>query len=117
MKQSRLRAAIGMRYALLDPILEKLAREGMIRIEGDIITLLYLIVILSFKAMIIWLFTIISLKIHKAQIWALGEAKIEGRMFAKEKKDQGHGRTSLVGYGIPGLCYDIGANQINFGLD
>jgi hypothetical protein len=39
MKRSRLRAAIGMRYAYLNPILEELAREGRIRISGDIITL------------------------------------------------------------------------------
>jgi hypothetical protein len=28
-----------MRHALLDPILEELAREGRIKIEGEIITL------------------------------------------------------------------------------
>jgi hypothetical protein len=28
-----------MRYALLNPILEELARDGKIRIEGEIITL------------------------------------------------------------------------------
>jgi hypothetical protein len=28
-----------MRYALLDPILEELARDGRIRIEGESITL------------------------------------------------------------------------------
>jgi len=40
MEQGRLRAAAGMRYALLDPILEELAREGEIRIEGENITLI-----------------------------------------------------------------------------
>jgi hypothetical protein len=39
MERSRLRASMGMRYALLNPILEELAREGRIRISGDIITL------------------------------------------------------------------------------
>jgi hypothetical protein len=39
MKRSRLRAHTGMRYALLDPIIEELARDGKIRIEGEIITL------------------------------------------------------------------------------
>jgi hypothetical protein len=29
-----------MRYALLDPILEELARDGRIRIEGESITLI-----------------------------------------------------------------------------
>jgi hypothetical protein len=33
MKQSRLRAHTGMRYALLDPIIEELARDGKVRIE------------------------------------------------------------------------------------
>jgi hypothetical protein len=44
MERSRLRASTGMRYALLNPILEELAREGRIRItagkEGDFISLL-----------------------------------------------------------------------------
>jgi predicted transcriptional regulator len=31
MKRCRLRAATGMRYALLNPILEELAREGRIK--------------------------------------------------------------------------------------
>jgi hypothetical protein len=35
MERSRLRAATGMRYALLDPILEELASEGKIRIKGE----------------------------------------------------------------------------------
>jgi hypothetical protein len=39
MERSRLRAATGMRYALLIPILEGLVREGKIRIAGEIITL------------------------------------------------------------------------------
>jgi hypothetical protein len=39
MERSRLRRHTGMRYALLNPILEELAREGWIRIEGEIITL------------------------------------------------------------------------------
>jgi hypothetical protein len=37
MERSRLRRHTGMRYALLDPILEEQARDGKIRIEGDII--------------------------------------------------------------------------------
>jgi hypothetical protein len=41
MERSRLRRQAGMRYALLDPILEELAGDGKIRIEGEIITLLY----------------------------------------------------------------------------
>jgi hypothetical protein len=39
MVRGRLRTATGMRYALLDPILEELAREGRIRVEDDMITL------------------------------------------------------------------------------
>jgi hypothetical protein len=39
MKRSRLRAAIKMRDAYLNPILGELEREGRIRISGDIITL------------------------------------------------------------------------------
>jgi hypothetical protein len=39
-----LRASTGMRYALLNPILDELAREGRIRItvskQGDIVTLI-----------------------------------------------------------------------------
>ena len=34
-ERSRLRRRMAMRYALLNPILEELAREGKIRIEGD----------------------------------------------------------------------------------
>jgi hypothetical protein len=41
MKRNRLRAHTGMRYALLDPILEELAREGRIRIDEEIVTLIY----------------------------------------------------------------------------
>jgi hypothetical protein len=33
MERSKLRRFTGMRYALLDPILEELARDGRIRIE------------------------------------------------------------------------------------
>jgi hypothetical protein len=40
MGRSRLRADTGMRYALLDPILGELAREGRIRIDEEIITLI-----------------------------------------------------------------------------
>ena len=40
MERSRLRRCAGMRYADLDPILLDLAREGRIRMEDDIITLL-----------------------------------------------------------------------------
>jgi hypothetical protein len=40
MERGRLRAATGMRYALLDPILEELARDGKIRVEGESITLI-----------------------------------------------------------------------------
>jgi hypothetical protein len=39
MKQRRLRAATGMRYALVDPIFEELARGGKIRIEKGMITM------------------------------------------------------------------------------
>jgi hypothetical protein len=38
MERSRLRRHTGMRYALLDPIIEELARDGKIRIEDEIIT-------------------------------------------------------------------------------
>jgi hypothetical protein len=41
MERSRLRRYAGMRYALLDPILEELARESRIRIEGENITLTF----------------------------------------------------------------------------
>jgi hypothetical protein len=44
MERSRLRAHTGMRYALLNPILEELAREGRIKIatekQGDLISLI-----------------------------------------------------------------------------
>jgi hypothetical protein len=40
MERSRLRAATGMRYALLNPILEELAREGRIRISGEMTKLI-----------------------------------------------------------------------------
>jgi hypothetical protein len=44
LERSRLRARTGMRYAMLNPILEELAREGRIRIaagkQGDSISLM-----------------------------------------------------------------------------
>jgi hypothetical protein len=39
MTRSRLRRDTGMRYALVDPILEELAMEGKIEISGDVISL------------------------------------------------------------------------------
>jgi hypothetical protein len=43
MERSRLKAATGMRYALLNPILDELAKEGRIKMtvgkQGDLITL------------------------------------------------------------------------------
>jgi hypothetical protein len=39
MERSRLRRHAGMRYALLNPILEELARDGKIRISEEMITL------------------------------------------------------------------------------
>ena len=43
MERSRLRARTGMRYALLNPILEELAREGRIKMsvgkQGNLISL------------------------------------------------------------------------------
>jgi hypothetical protein len=39
MKRGRLRAHTGMRYALLNPLLEGLAKDGKIKIEEKIITL------------------------------------------------------------------------------
>jgi predicted transcriptional regulator len=43
MERSRLRASTGMRYAMLNPILEELVKEGRIKIalgkNGDIISL------------------------------------------------------------------------------
>ena len=47
MERSRLRRCMGRRYALLNPILEELARKGRNRIDGEIVSLLYRIVILS----------------------------------------------------------------------
>jgi hypothetical protein len=41
MDRSRLRRCTGMRYALLDPILKELAREGRIRITGETRLLIY----------------------------------------------------------------------------
>jgi hypothetical protein len=38
MERSRLRRHTGMRYALLNPILEELARDGKIRISNEMIT-------------------------------------------------------------------------------
>jgi hypothetical protein len=44
MERSRLRRRMAMRYALLNPILEELAREGRIKIaagkQGDLISLI-----------------------------------------------------------------------------
>jgi hypothetical protein len=40
MERSRLRASTGMRYALLNPILDELAREGRIRISDEMIILI-----------------------------------------------------------------------------
>ena len=43
MERSRLRACAGMRYALMNPILDELAREGRIKMtignQGDLISL------------------------------------------------------------------------------
>ena len=43
MEQSRLRASTGMRYVLLNPILDELAKEGRIKMtvgkHGDLISL------------------------------------------------------------------------------
>jgi hypothetical protein len=41
MERIRLRRYMGVRYAYLNPILEELAREGRIRIVGDVISLLW----------------------------------------------------------------------------
>jgi hypothetical protein len=42
MERSRLRACTGMRYALLNPILEELVREGRIKMtvgkQGDLVS-------------------------------------------------------------------------------
>jgi len=40
MERSKLRRCSGMRYALLNPTLAELAREGRIRISGETIILL-----------------------------------------------------------------------------
>jgi len=40
MERSRLRRCAGMRYADLDPILLDLAREGRIKISGEMISLI-----------------------------------------------------------------------------
>jgi len=40
MERSRLRRYTGMRYALLDPILEELTRDGKVRMEGETPTLI-----------------------------------------------------------------------------
>jgi len=44
MERSRLRARTGMRYAMLNPILEELAHEGRIKMttgkQGDLISLI-----------------------------------------------------------------------------
>jgi predicted transcriptional regulator len=39
MERSRLRVRAGMRYALLNPILEELKKEGRIRMTGDLVSL------------------------------------------------------------------------------
>jgi hypothetical protein len=39
MERSRLRACMAMRYALVDPILEELARGGKIRMSDKMVTL------------------------------------------------------------------------------
>jgi hypothetical protein len=39
MERSKLRVRAGMRYALLDPILDKLKMEGRIRTTGDLVSL------------------------------------------------------------------------------
>ncbi len=40
MERSRLRRCMGVGYAFLNPMLEELAREGRIRITGEMISLL-----------------------------------------------------------------------------
>jgi hypothetical protein len=42
MERGRLRAATGMRYVILDPILQDLVMEGKIKIEEGMITLICL---------------------------------------------------------------------------
>lgn len=39
MERSRLRERMGMRYALLDPILDELVKEGRIRVTEDFVSL------------------------------------------------------------------------------
>jgi predicted transcriptional regulator len=39
MKRSKLRVRAGMRYALLNPILEELKKEGRIGMTGDLVSL------------------------------------------------------------------------------
>jgi predicted transcriptional regulator len=39
MERSKLRVRAGMRYALLNPILEELKKEGRIRMTGDLVSL------------------------------------------------------------------------------
>jgi hypothetical protein len=39
MERSRLRAAMGMRYAPLNPILDELTKEGRIRIDDEMVIL------------------------------------------------------------------------------
>jgi hypothetical protein len=40
MERSRLRAAMGMPYAYLNPLLEEMAREGRITMHGDLVSLI-----------------------------------------------------------------------------
>ena len=40
MERSRLRRCVGIRYAILDPALAELAREGRIKIADEIVILL-----------------------------------------------------------------------------
>jgi len=40
MERSRLRASAGMRYAMLNPILEELMKEGRTRISDEMLALL-----------------------------------------------------------------------------
>jgi DNA-binding HxlR family transcriptional regulator len=40
MERSRLRRCVGIRYAILDPALAELARDGRIRIDGEMVILL-----------------------------------------------------------------------------
>ena len=72
--RARLRAHTGMRYALLDFILLELYREGRIKMEDNIITLVYQLLILRFKGMIIWRFEIISFLWYKPKFGYLAKA-------------------------------------------